>query len=88
MSDKLFKYRLCGCIPATITGKLLYLVLNEISDERGETTISQRKISEILQISKGAVRRNLHGLKRMGFIGITAQYNDYGGRAPNKYVLK
>ena len=86
--NKLSKFRLCGDVDATITGKLLYLILNELANKNSETVIPQRKISDALHISKGSVSRNLRRLRDGGYIDIIAQYNDYGGRAPNKYRLR
>ena len=86
--NKLSKFRLCGEANTTITGKLLYLILNELANKNGEAVIPQRKISDALHISKGTVSRNLRRLRDGGYIDIIAQYNDYGGRAPNKYRLR
>lgn len=88
MADKMAKYRFCGNIETTVSGKLMYLILTDLSNRNGEITIPQRRISEALGISKGTVSRNLRRLERIGCIGIITQYNDYGERAPNKYVLK
>jgi len=65
--NKLAKYKLCGDIDATITGKLLYLILDELADGNGEVVIPQRKISDALHISKGAVSRNLRRLRDGGY---------------------
>ena len=87
--NKLSKYKLCGDVDATITGKLLYLILNELANKNGEIIIPQRKISDALHISKGTVSRNLRRLQDGGYIDIQAQYrSDDGGRAANKYVIK
>ena len=86
--NKMSKFRLCGEANTTITGKLLYLMLNEVANRSGEVIIPQRKISGALHISKGTVSRNLRHLRDSGYIDIIAQYNDYGGRAPNKYRLR
>jgi len=86
--NKMSKFRLCGEANTTITGKLLYLMLNEVANRSGEVIIPQRNISDALHISKGTVSRNLRRLRDGGYIDIIAQYNDYGGRAPNKYRLR
>jgi biotin operon repressor len=57
------KYRLAGELPTTITSKLLYLVLLDITGADGKIVISQKKISEALGISHGTVSRNMHHLK-------------------------
>ena len=85
---KLSKYKICGDIDTTVTGKLLYLILDELADKNGEIIIPQRKISGALQISRGAVSRNLCRLRDGGYIGIHPRYHSDGGRAANKYVVK
>ena len=85
---KLSKYRICGNVETTISGKLMYLILIDICDRKGEIIIPQRKISEVLHISKTTVSRNLRRLERIGCISIIPQYNIYGGRDPNKYILR
>ena len=85
---KLTKYKICGEVDSTITGKLLYLILDELANKNGEITIPQRKISDALRISKGTVSRNLCRLRNGGYIGIHPQYHTDGGRAANKYIVK
>lgn len=86
--NKFAMYKFCGNINTTISGKLMYLILSDLCNQGSEIIVPQRKISEALQISKATVSRNLRHLERIGCIKIVAQYNDYGGRAPNKYILK
>lgn len=86
--NKLSKYKICGMVDTTATGKLLYLVLDDLANENGEIIITQRKICEALRISKSAVSRNLRRLQRAGAISIIPTYHNDGGRAANKYVLK
>jgi len=86
--NKLTKYKLCGDIDATITGKLLYLILDELADGNGEVVIPQRKISDALHISKGTVSRNLRRLRDGGYINIHSTYHSDGGRAANKYRIR
>lgn len=86
--NKMTKYKLCGEVNTSISGKLLYLILTDITDENDAVIIPQRRISEALQITKSTVSRNLRKLRDAGYIEVVAQYNDYGGRAPNKYILK
>jgi len=85
---KLNKYKLCGDMDTTVTGKLLYLILNELANRKGEIIIPQRKISDALHISKGTVSRNLHRLEKIGAISIMPTYHNDGGRAANKYIVK
>jgi DNA-binding MarR family transcriptional regulator len=85
--NKLSKYRNCGHINTTITGKLLYLVLDDLADNNGAVIIPQRKICNALRISKSAVSRNLRRLEHTGAISITPTYHYDGGRAANKYRI-
>jgi DNA-binding MarR family transcriptional regulator len=84
----LSKFRACGELKVNSTGKLLYLVLEEIADSGGEVVIPQKQIGGAIGISKGAVGRNLRKLKDGGYIRITAQYHSDGGRTANKYTIK
>jgi hypothetical protein len=86
--NKLLKYKICGMIDTSVTGKLLYLMLDELSDENGEIIISQRKIYDALHISRSAVSRNLRRLRRAGAINIIPTYHSDGGRSANKYFVK
>ncbi|MEM5770421.1 MAG: MarR family transcriptional regulator [Clostridiales bacterium] len=85
---KLSKYKVCGEVDSTVTGKLLYLILEELADKNGEIIIPQKKISAALHISKGAVSRNLRRLREGGYIDVVAQYHSDGGRAANKYRIR
>ena len=85
---KLSKYKICGGVDSTVTGKLLYLILDALADKNGEIIIPQKKISAALHISKGAVSRNLRRLREGGYIDILPQYHSDGGRAANKYRIK
>ena len=86
--NKLSRFMVCGMIDVTITGKLLYLMLDELSGENGETVISQRKICDALHISRSAVSRNLRRLQSAGAIRIIPAYHGDGGRAANNYVVR
>jgi DNA-binding MarR family transcriptional regulator len=87
--NKLNKFKPVGEVKAGVTGKLLYLMLDELADGNDAIVIPQRKISDALQISKCAVSRNLRKLKEAGHIEIVPQYRaDDGGRSANKYILK
>lgn len=84
---KLSKYKICGEIESTITGKLLFLMLDELADKNGEIVIPQRKISGALHIAKATVSRNLRRLRDGGYIDIRSTYHSDGGRAANKYII-
>jgi len=86
--NKLSKYKLCGEVDATVTGKLLYIILNELANRNGEVIVPQRKISDALHISKGTVSRNLRRLRDGGYIDVQPMYHSDGGRAANKYRIK
>ena len=88
MADKMMKYRFCGNIGTTVSGKLMHLILTDISNRNGETTIPQRRISEALGISKGTVSRNLRLLRDSGYIDVLPQYHSDGGRSANKYIVR
>ena len=85
---KLTKYKICGDVNTTITGKLLYLILYELSDQNGEIIIPQRRISSALRISKSTVSRNLRRLRDGGYIYIDPRYHAEGGRVANKYIVR
>lgn len=85
--NKFTRYRLAGELETTVSGKLLYLLLLDIVDAEGRIIIPQRRISEALGISRGTVSRNLRRLYRRGYIDIVPQYNEYGGRMPNKVIV-
>ena len=88
MADKMIKYHFCGNIGTTVSGKLMYLILTDISNRNGEITIPQRRISEALGISKGTVNRNLRKLQNSGYIDVLPQYHSDGGRSANKYIVR
>jgi len=85
--NKLENYRPCAGV-RPITAKLLLLMLRDITDDRDTIIIPQRRLAEAIGMSRNAVGRNLRRLERAGAITIEPLYNEYGGRLPNKYVLK
>jgi len=85
--SKLSKIRMYGNVNTTVTGKLLYLVLDKLANRNGEIIIPQRKICNALNISKSAVSRNLHRLENLGVLKIVPTYNSDGGRSANKYII-
>ena len=85
--NKLALYRICGNIKTTSTGKLIYLILNVLADEDGDVIIPQRKLSNVLHISKSTISRNLRRLEQLGVISILPTYHYDGGRTANKYQV-
>jgi len=86
--NKYTKFKLVGELETTISGKLLYLVLLDVIDEGNKIVIPQKRISEALGISKSTVSHNLRRLGRRGYIDIIPTFNEYGGRMPNKYIVR
>jgi len=84
--NKLENYRPCAEIKP-VTAKLLLLMLRDITDDRDQITIPQRRIAEAIGMSRSAVGRNLRRLERAGAIAIEPLYSEYGGRLPNRYRL-
>ncbi|QUH31111.1 winged helix-turn-helix transcriptional regulator [Vallitalea guaymasensis] len=88
MADKISEFKVVGKINTTISGKMLYMLLNELADKNGVVNISHRKLSEILGISKSAVSRNLRRLEENGQIYIRSRYTSDGGRLANEYIVR
>ena len=86
--NNMAKYQHLRTLDTTITGRLLYLILMDITDTNGAVVIPQRRISEALGISKCTVSRNLRRLCNDHYISVIPQYHSDGGRAANKYVIK
>ena len=85
--NKLENYTPCAAVtPAT--AKLLLLMLRDITDDRDQIVIPQRRIAEAIGMSRSAVGRNLRRLERAGVITIEPLYSEYGGRYPNRYILR
>jgi len=85
--SNLSKFRPAGELDTTPSGKLLYLVLTDNADEEGNLIIPQKHVAKALGFSRSTVSRNLRKLFRRGYIDIIAQFNEYGCRLPNKYVV-
>ena len=85
--NNLSNFKPCGYLKTTVTGKLLYLVLSELSDSDGAVVIPQRKICSTLNLSRSAVSRNLRRLEHIGAIRIMPTFHYDGGRAANKYIV-
>jgi len=85
--SNLSKYRQAGELETTITAKLLYLVLEDTVDEDGKVILAQRRVSDTLGISRSTISKNFRKLYRRGYIDIVPQFNEYGGRLPNRYQM-
>jgi biotin operon repressor len=81
------KYRMAGGLDATPSAKLLYLVLLDLIDDKNRVIVPQRRISEALGLSRKTVSKTLRRLRDGGYITIEEQYNEYGGRMPNRYSV-
>ena len=81
------KYRLCGLMYAGSTSKLIYLLLLDIAGMDHKVIITQKRISEMLGVSKKTVTKNLQKLRDEGYIDIYPKYNEYYGRIANEYVI-
>jgi len=86
--NKLAKYKLCADVKSSVSAKLLYLILIEMSDEQGKSAVSQRKIGEALGLSRDTVRRNIRRLKDSGLIEVLPQWNEDGGQSVNKIRIR
>jgi uncharacterized membrane protein len=64
--NNMAKYRLAGRLNTTVSGKLLYLVLLDITETDNKVIVPQRRISEALGISRGTVSRGLRISGRYG----------------------
>jgi DNA-binding MarR family transcriptional regulator len=85
--NKLEKYTPCGAV-APATAKLLLLMLRDITNDNDFVIIPQRRIAEAIGMSRSAVSRNLRRLEQADAIAIEPLYSQYGGRLPNKYILR
>ena len=88
MDDYGLKYKMAGSLDATITGKYIYTLLCDYAGQSGRVQISISKISRLLNISKTAVRRNLHQLEDRGYIIIHSKSDDDGTRRANVYEIR
>ena len=86
--NNMTKFQHLRTLDTTISGRLLYLILMDITDTNGAVVIPQRRISDAIGLAKGTVSRNLRKLREDGYIDVIPQYHDDGGRAANKYILK
>lgn len=87
MDDYALKYKMAGSLDATITGKYIYTLLCDLAGTTGRIQISIGRISRLLNISRTAVRRNLHRLEESGYINIHSKSDDDGTRKANVYEI-
>jgi len=87
MDDYGLKYKMAGRLEATITGKYIYTLLCDYAGAKGRVQISIGKISKLLNISRTAVRRNLHRLEESGYILIHTKCDEDGTRKANVYEI-
>jgi predicted ArsR family transcriptional regulator len=87
MDDYGLKYKMAGSLEATITGKYIYTLLCDYAEAIGRIQISIGKISKLLNISRTAIRRNLHRLEESGYIMIHTKSDDDGTRKANVYEI-
>ena len=86
--NKYTKYKALGELETSISGKLLFLMLQDIVDSESQIIIPQRQIAENLGINRSTVSRNMRRLERIGAVRIVATFNEYGGQMPNKFIVE
>lgn len=87
MDDYGLKYKMAGSLETTITGKYLYTLLCDYAGTTGRIRISINRISKLLNISRTAVRKNLHRLESSGYIRIHSKSDEDGTRRANVYEI-
>jgi len=85
--NRLSRYKYLRSLGTTVSGKLLYLILSDISDAEGTVIITQRRLSEATGLCRQTVSRNLRRLRDGGYIRISPRYHEDGGRAANEYYV-
>ena len=88
MADRVSEFKAVGKMNTTISGKMLYMLLNELADKNGVVNISHRRLSRILGINKSTVSKNLRRLEKSGDIYIRSRYTRDGGRLANEYIVR
>ncbi len=88
MAGNIEKYRVSGNLKATVSGKLMYMLLNELADANGKVEISHRKLGRILGIHRTTVSKHLRRLEANGDIYIHSRYDQDGGRRANAYLVR
>ena len=82
------KYQQLRTLKTSVSGKLLYLLLLEISDAGGTAVVSQKRICNAIGLARSTVNRNLRCLCKEGYLHVVARYHSDGGRAANQYILR
>lgn len=86
--NNMAKYQHLKTLKTSVSGKLLYLILMEITDANGAVVIPQKRISCATGLAKSTVNRNLRRLCKEGYIHVVARFHSDGGRAANQYILR
>jgi len=86
--NKYTSIRQTGKLDTTVSGKLLYMALMDIADDKSEITIPQKRVGKLLGIHKSTVSKNLRRLEQIGVLQIFSTFNECGGRMPNRYVIR
>lgn len=88
MAKQIDKFKASGKMETTISGKLLYMLLDEMADGDGAVIISHRRVAKILGIHKATVSKNLRRLESNGEIMIRDRRTKDGGRLANEYIVR
>ncbi len=86
--NKMAKYHHLRRLKTSVSGRLLYLILMDITDTSGSVVIPQKRISNATGLAKSTVSRALRRLRDDGYIYVVSQHHSDGGRAANKYILR
>lgn len=76
MADRISEFKVAGEIKATVSGKMIYMLLSKMAGNEGIVQISQRKLSKILGLHKTTIRKNLWRLEKSGYIYIRSRYTE------------
>ena len=88
MNDVKLKYKAIGSLAVPANGKLIYSMLLDNADEKGELQISMKEISKSLRIGRKSVSNNLRRIEKTGCIRVIPRFHTDGGRAANKYIVR
>jgi DNA-binding MarR family transcriptional regulator len=88
MADRINEFKVAGEIKTTVSAKMIYMLLSEITDREGVVQISQKRLSKILGLHKTTVGKNLWRLEKSGYIYIRSRYTEDGGRLANEYIVR
>lgn len=86
--NNMAKYQHLRTLKTSVSGRLLYLILMDITDTDDAVVIPQRRISNATGLAKSTVGRNLRRLRDEGYVSVVPQYHSDNGRAANKYILR